>query len=152
MARKLTNAQMNILAERVTDLLEEANEAKMKSTKESAEYVNFDTEYSDEIADVLRKNKIDCDLKKAQKKQIEEDLERIDAESQALVPNTYRYADTGRVLSDYLTRQKDIKYPGMNFNRDKILRKVQADILLSDIDNPEQLVQELVTKLNKPEN
>lgn len=151
--RRLSNAQMNILAERVTDLLEEAGKESRAQILESDEYRNFEKTYSDET---LKDLKILAEQEKKfidQKEAAEQELERVrratkDCLTQAgKQVETYRTYYPGREVTNYLENKKNEKFSASMFNRDKILRKVQADILLSDVDNPEELVRSLVDKL-----
>lgn len=153
---KLTNTQMNILAERVTDLLEEANKVANKEILESEEYIHFKDLYSDEVVTTLQEFDTTLNSLEATQEQIKDQIDDIKKKAFAinkfynlghnswtskLEPNT--------VLEGYLEKRKLEKYPGVEFNRDKTLRRAQADILLSNLGDvtAEELVNQLVNKL-----
>lgn len=156
MARKLTNLQMNILAERVTDLLEEANRQKVIELSKSKEYTDFEANYTDETV----KNLKDLSIEYAK---INKDIETLNRQKEYIhdTIRTCYYNRTGSEfarwavrppeteLKEYLADKKAEVYPDVSFNRDKTLRKIQADILLSDVDNPEELVGALVNKFKE---
>lgn len=156
MARKLTNLQMNILAERVTDLLEEANRQKVIELSKSKEYTDFEVTYVDDVVKELR----GLDMTYANLKR---EIEALEARKESIKEKVREYFKkrTGNELArwnsrtpieelkDYLADKKAEVYPDSSFNRDKTLRKVQADILLSDVDNPEELVTALVNKFKE---
>lgn len=154
---RLTNRQMDVLAERVTDLLEEAHKANTEGVINSDAYKNFETTYSDSTAIDLRK-------KVAELKELEPKLENLQAQQSRIrrEANTIgrelhmvgmweNYTDPSSLLERYLEKKKGEVFPDAAFNREKTLRRVSADILLSDVENPEQLVKSLVEKLKQDE-
>lgn len=158
---RLTNRQMDVLAERVTDLLEEANREANKSIIVSPEYVNFETEYSkDPMAKDADGLVLSLRQDAAAIAAIKKDIAELESKSMSIKQaaaakgkelgyySTWTsYADPEEVLKKYLKAKKEEKFPNVAFDREKTLRRVQADILLSDVDNPEALVKSLVEKL-----
>lgn len=147
MAQRLTNRQMDVLAERVTDLLQEAHKAKYEQIKNSEEYKNYSDAVVKEVQD-LHKEIIKIEEEKEKLAKVISDLRT--KQENLLYPEgrkIYYYFDVHKELANYIEMKKEEKYPELAFNRNKILRKVQADILLSEISNPEQLVSSLVEKL-----
>ena len=147
MAQKLTNRQMDVLAGRVTDLLQEAHKAKYEQIKNSEEYKNYSDAVVKEVQD-LHKEIIKIEEEKEKLAKVISDLRT--KQENLLYPEgrkIYYYFDVHKELANYIEMKKEEKYPELAFNRNKILRKVQADILLSEISNPEQLVSSLVEKL-----
>lgn len=150
---------MEVLAARVTDLLQEAHDAKVKEIVESPEYINFEKEYKDETADELR---VLSDLIEEADKKIEayqRDISKAKNEAKLIKEkilgyelSTWATGDPAATLKSYLKDKKNAQYPNTNFDRDKTLRRVEADILLSDVANPEELVRSLVEKLKTDAN
>lgn len=147
---------MNILAERVTDLLEEQHRESNKKVLESEEYKNFKEVYIDEISSTLRS--LDNNLVELEDKQdeIKEQIEQIKKRAFTMYKSLGFHTTTWQsrmepeeVLEAYLEKRKNEKYPGAEFNRDKTLRRAQADILLSNLGDvtAEELVNQLVNKL-----
>lgn len=145
---RLTNRQLDALAGRVTDLLEEAHNEQVKHVVESKEYKTFLDTYTDYNIATL--------------KQLHDEFSDLDNEREKLINKIH--VSTNNILGyginasygkqrilDGIQRYKEDrkreKYPNTTFERDKILRKVEADILLSDITNPEELIKSLVEKL-----
>lgn len=145
---RLTNRQLDALAGRVTDLLEEAHNEQVKHVVESKEYKTFLDTYTDHNITTLR--------------QLHDEFSDLENEREKLI--TKIHVSTNNILGyginatygkqrilDGIQRYKEDrkreKYPNTTFERDKILRKVEADILLSDITNPEELIKSLVEKL-----
>lgn len=153
---KLTNRQMEVLAERVTDLLEEANNAKRKEIEQTPEYLEYEIKLMSEpfsLYNLLMKKTMDLqeterklDLLKEQAKEFVE----IHREELSM-PYFTSWRNASEVLTDvaknYLKNSKEKEFPVTSFNREKTLRKVQADILLSDVANPDELVKSIVEKL-----
>ena len=145
---RLTNRQLDALAGRVTDLLEEAHNEQVKHVVESKEYKTFLDTYTDNNIATL--------------KQLHDEFSDLENEREKLI--TKIHVSTNNILGyginatygkqrildgiqRYKEDRKKEKYPNTTFERDKILRKVEADILLSDITNPEELIKSLVEKL-----
>lgn len=156
MARRLTNMQMTVLSERVTDLLEEAHKKQYKGVKESAAYQNFEKEYQDTTAENLAQLNREYIAKQTEIAKLEQEKENLKvASTSAAVSAGYlknwsnQTVNPTEALEWYLRKKKNEVYPDVYFNRDKTLRRVQADILLSDVDNPEELVRSLVEKMKE---
>jgi hypothetical protein len=152
--KKLTNLQMTILSERVTDILQEKFEESKKLLEQSSEYVDFENGFTDSYVETLRK--LDAEYKATK------EAERLAKEAKGAILENVRHlrSDICQIkdpnwktvlpedeLERYLDIKKEAKFGTVVFDREKILRKVQADILLSDVDNPEDLVNTLVEKL-----
>jgi len=153
MAKRLTNAQMDILAERVTDLLEEANNEKQRQLKDNPKYKNY-------LAYIANSDTI---YKEGSR--LRHEAEELDTQQQLLAKRLEVYAEKykdevgstpywgstkdkiQKLLDGYVDRKREEEFPVSVFNRDKILRKVKADILLSDVDNNDELVKTLVAKM-----
>ena len=153
---RLTNRQMEVLSERVTDLLEEQHKIDNKAIKESAEYINFEITYADENIDKLKSILNAYNLAKSKSEEYDEEAKRhkksatkIGVELRIAEENSYYIPEPKLLLEKALKTKKEQKYAGTTFNRDKTLRRVQADILLSDVQNPEELVRSLVEKLKQ---
>lgn len=147
---RLTNRQMDVLAERVTDVLEQEHTKNTEKLRNSEEYTKFTETYKDDIVnaltDLLEKAKEAERLKDV----LEEETNKIRDKVGNFYYNSYRPESSLKDgINSYLEKKRKEKYPEAEFNRDKVLRRVQADILLSDVTNPEELVNSLVEKLKQ---
>lgn len=158
--RKLTNRQMDVLSERVTDLLEAAHVEKHKALVNSDEYKNFSVNYKDEIVErleVLGQQIYDIEDKivelDKQKQAIKQEVAKIHQAIHNLSTpvQTWNVPSINDIKRNYVSNMKSKRFAEIEFDRDKVLRRVQADILLSDVENPEELVRELVNKLKTNE-
>lgn len=145
---RLTNRQMDVLAERVTDVLEQEHIKNTEKLRNSEEYTKFTETYKDDVVkaltDLLEKAKEVERLKDI----LEEETNKIRDKVGNFYYNSYRPEGSLREgITQYLKEKRREQYPEAEFNRDKVLRRVQADILLSDVTNPEELVRSLVEKL-----
>jgi len=155
---KLTNAQMDILGERATDILQEKHKEKYDAVLNSSEFKEFeDTYYDDVIQELVRLSGHINDIKAKEK-----DLEALQESYKQMTRNlstalniknisSYYYepreiAEPDKLKEKYLELKKKEKFSYADFDYAKTLRKVKADILLSSIGDPAQLVNELVTK------
>lgn len=153
---KLTNRQMDVLAERVTDLLEEANIAKRKEIEQTKEYLEYearlmnkpDSLYNQLIRKVVEIQEVETKLE-VLKEQTKAFIEQHKEEFGTPYFTSWRNASESLkdIAKNYLVKSKEKAYPETGFDRDKTLRKVQADILLSDVANPDELVRSIVEKL-----
>lgn len=134
---------MDILAERVTDLLEETHREHNKTLKASPEYVDFDSTLSNDPVYIQLK---EFEEKFRKFEDLKLDLEQF-ATHQGLSFNKWESKPATALRESYAQKKKREKFPHANFERDKTLRRVQSDILLSDVTNPEELIQSLVEKL-----
>lgn len=153
---RLTNRQMEVLAARVTDLLQEAHDEQVKEVVESPEYINFEKTYSDDIVDHLRPiikemGKVEEEISTLRNKLglLREEGNQIEEKILGYTLPGWRSSNPENTLSNYLAKQKNEVFKGTKFDREKTLRRVEADILLSDVANPEELVKSLVEKLKK---
>lgn len=147
---------MNILAERVTDLLQEGHEAKYKEIKESPEYAKFEQLYD---SSELKEMRAAVDSYKSLKSQqavlegkmsvIRDGINKRYREENPTTTNHWTTIDPDNYLKVYLDKIKREQYPEVEFNREKTLRRVQADILLSDHGSADELVKSLVEKLKQ---
>lgn len=151
---RLTNRQMEVLAERVTDLLEEQHKIENAALKASTEYIDFDRIYTDNDVEKLKEYTNAYRLAKDAAAEMEETATKyrklaakVGTDLKIIDESNYYFPEPKVVLEKLLREKKDAKYKGAQFNRDKTLRRVQADILLSDVQNPEELVRSLVEKL-----
>lgn len=148
---------MDVLSERVTDLLEEAYKASSNNVTTTPEYINFDSTFEDDITKKLRTKAAqytEAQAKVEYNQNLTANLRKDAAEIAKQVGQIPKDASSGwyslypnDVLRRYIQEQKEKQFPNAEFNREKTLRRVQADILLSDVENPEQLVKSLVEKL-----
>lgn len=148
--RKLTNAQMDILAERVVDLIEEAGKLERDKIIKSKEYIEWENNFKDPNLDFIKANldKIAEYNKQINKltglnRDAKDAITRIADEAKL----NYNYYNLEEVPSRFIAKKKAEAFGSTIFERDKMLRKVKADILLSDVDNPDELVKSLVEKL-----
>lgn len=146
---KLTNRQMEILAERVVDILEEQHKEKASKIRSTEEYLNFEQSYYDDnIQRIAIFEKNIEDFVKLKKKLIAEadELNKL-----PIYVNTYNLDQNKdrELIKEYVQGMKDKTFEVEPFDRYKMLRKIQADILLSDVGNPEELVNSMVNKFNK---
>lgn len=155
MAKRLTNLQMTVLSERVTDLLEEAAQAKNQSILESDEYRHFTKTYTDPYVEALkplaeRYNSAEKKIEqlRAEKDMIEAQAKKLKSEHLKVDEPHWRTVYPNSELEKYLQNKKEEKFSEILFDRAKTLRRVQADILLSDVENPDELVKSLVSKLS----
>ncbi len=145
---KLTNKMMEVLSERAVDILEEKHKASQKNIIDSEEYANFVNNYdlsSDETAQKINEFSKKCAEFEALGEALKEEAKKLAKELDIHV-NTYHIeADSNKkLLKTYLKNERDKKYQTKYFNREKMLRQIQADILLSEVGNPEQLVNQVV--------
>jgi len=54
--------------------------------------------------------------------------------------------DASEFIQKYIAKQKEEKFASQIFDREKMLRRVQTDMLLSDTGNTEELIRSLVAK------
>lgn len=153
---RLTNRQLDALAARVTDLLQEAHDEQVKEVVESSKYINFENTYADEYVDKLRP--LVKEITEAEQKVIilrnrinfiREEGKSIEEKILGYTLPTWNTPEPKNTLNNYLQNRKNELFKGTKFDRDKTLRRVEADILLSDVANPEELVKSLVAKLGK---
>lgn len=143
--KKLTNKQMEVLSERVTDLLQENHEKEIQTVTNSEEFRNFETEYSDKVVEKLNRIQSTLEAIKKEKQALAQEVDTIARDND--IWHRWQSNDPEILRSKYIDKKKEEKFGNTHFDREKILRKVQADILLSDIENPEELVASLVDKL-----
>lgn len=153
---RLTNRQMEVLAARVTDLLQEAHDEQVKEVVESKEYLKFEETFEDEHATKLRNLAKNFKIADKAMDDARDSMNMIRAEAKTIQEKivgytlpTWSSTDPETALKSYLETKKNETFKGTKFDRDKTLRRVEADILLSDVANPEELVKSLVEKLKK---
>lgn len=150
MARKLTNTQMEILAERAADLIEIEYTERNKDIINSEDYLNFDNTYVDDIVMALDTYGTDLRIIQAKKDELEAKEKVVYEEvKDFLIKNKLGHSgwwknDPTDALKKYLERKKEEVFPGTKFERDKVLRKLKADILLSNLDDTNELVLSIV--------
>lgn len=140
---------MIVLSERVTDLLEETHKAANRELVASEEYRNFEKTYSDDVVTRLQAYYKEYLELETRKEQLEYQLNNF-GQLYDIPLGGIRYGGASsirRQMDYYIERKKEEAFPTARFDRDKTLRRVQADILLSDVDNPDELVKSLVEKL-----
>lgn len=154
--RRLTNTQMEVLAQATVDKLEEMHIAKTKDIIESEEYKNFDKTYSDETLKKLHDTYILLQELQDQIHSLENQLDTIVAQAAKEHPN---YVDNRswknkvsiltEAIEKYQREKKNEVYPNIKFEKEKLLTKIKAEILLSSIADPNELIKELTTKFEK---
>lgn len=147
---RLTNRQMEVLSERVTDLLQEAHENQFGVIEKTPEYINFEKTYTDENLELLRPLKERAELIAEMESKLEFDVTKfLDSHTDTFYSSAWGSAASKveKAWKGYLQKAKDATFEIKRFDRDKTLRRVQADILLSDVSNPDELVKSLVEKL-----
>lgn len=153
---KLTNRQMDILAERVTDLLQDRSLAKNIDILNTPEYKNFDETFTDDLLAMILV--FDRELKNLEeiKDRTVKQIEGIRANMINLMkkkgfefPTWKSGLNPDEAKSLYLAHMKKKHYEEIEFDYAKTLRKVTADILLADTGNAEELVNSLVSKYEK---
>lgn len=141
---KLTNRQLDVLAARVVDLLEEQHKIESDKIKETDEYKKFKMQYTDDSTELLTSIQVKALRIKSLKQELDADIKKL---SNDVFVNKWAPENNTEVLEDYLERRRNEAFPTARFDRDKTLRRVEADIILSDVSNPEELIKSLVTKL-----
>lgn len=146
---KLTNRQLDVLAARVVDLLEEQHKIEADKIRESEEYKNFDKVYTDEYTEELAKIESDVQYFALLKRQVTDRIQKLRDKDVECLPsfNTWTLEQNTELVSNYLTNKKRKVFETSYFNREKTLRRVEADIILGDVSNPEELIKSLVEKL-----
>lgn len=143
---RLTNRQLDILSERIVDRLQEVHEEQSKQIRESDYYVNFDKWIVEEDPKAKRihllLNKYIDTLKESELQA--EELRDLYKES--LGREYSKYRSVVGIFDDYVQYKKDKQFLGTYFNRDKMLRTIQADILLGDSVEAPEIFAELVSK------
>lgn len=141
---------MEVLAERVVDILEEQHKVDSKEITKKEDYINFENEYFDDILADLSNLKKKFEEYRELQTEIENAARTLTTHPDVYINSfalTNGRADTiNDAIKTYLERQKEKKFPTVSFNREKMLRKVQADILLSEVGNPEEIVKQTASK------
>lgn len=145
---------MSLLAERVVDILEQRNKEQYKSIVESEEYIKFEEQYTDEFVEKMRTDLNELARLERLRAHAEEQRDFLRTKLHELgvkntAPNSvnyYRYTDPVVFLDAYLKEKKKSKFEVETFERDKMIRKVQTDMLLADTGNAEALIESLVNK------
>lgn len=154
--RRLTNTQMEVLAQATVDRLEEMHIAKTKDVFESEEYKNFDTTYSDEV--LTKITDAYCILQETQaeidslEKQMSHIIENMAKEYPNYVDNRNwrnKISILQEAIEKYRKEKKRETFTGLDFEKEKLLTKIKAEILLSSIADPNELIKELTTKFEK---
>lgn len=150
---KLSKFELDIVAAAATDALEAAHEAKFEELKKSKIYSEFDSEYRDETSDQLRLNLTKILSLKSKVKELEDAIEKIEAESKnylkeknvydKLPRSTYRHYETKDYLQSYLKMRKLELYPDAEFNRVKVLNDMSMQILTSPLKNPADFLTQI---------
>ena len=141
---KLTNRQLDVLAARVVDLLEEQHKIESDKIKETDEYKRFKMQYTDDTTELLTSIQVKARRLKSLKEEIDTEIKKLSSD---VYVNRWAPENNTEVLEDYLEKRRNEAFPTARFDRDKTLRRVEADIILSDVSNPEELIKSLVTKL-----
>ena len=149
---RLTNRQMEVLAERVVDILEEQHKANNAAAQTSQEYIEFESTFSDPL---VEKFKEDAKIVAHSTQLVEEynrQIRGIETETYEMLPQDARVSNywskrisPEEALASYLRYKKEEKF-GKSFDRDKILRRVSADILLAEAGSADELVKNIVEK------
>ena len=149
---KLTNRQMEVLAERVVDILEEQHKANNAAEQTSQEYIEFESTFSDPL---VEKFKEDAKIVEYNAQLVEEynrQIKLVENEAYEMLPQEARVGnhwskriDPKDALASYLKYKKEQRF-GKSFDRDKILRRVSADILLAEAGSADELVKNIVDK------
>jgi len=150
---KLTNMQMQLLAGRVVDLLEEQHKEANADVTRTLEYINFEKTYDDDILHQMRENdKILKNLQEiidkttAQKDLLRTQIQEVAKEYNIQNTSYWSKMDASEFIQKYIAKQKEEKFASQIFDREKMLRRVQTDMLLSDTGNTEELIRSLVAK------
>jgi hypothetical protein len=141
---KLTNRQLDVLAARVVDLLEEQYKIESDKIKETDEYKRFKMQYTDDTTELLTSIQVKARRLKSLKEEIDTEIKKLSSD---VYVNRWALENNTEVVEDYLEKRRDEAFPTARFDRDKTLRRVEADIILGDVSNPEELIKSLVTKL-----
>lgn len=142
---RLTNKQLEVLAASIVDKLEEDFELKKKNYKESQEY----------------KDKYEKLLKNPQYKKMEQLLNAIEEadklrnekinEAKDLYRKVFDVSYVSYPSKDYLDRFKRqfLNIRNIHFDREKLMNKVMADILLGDSTDAKEIFEKLTEKYDK---
>lgn len=147
--KRLTNRQMEILSEAVVNALQEKHEEATKALREGDEYKNFEKSYTD---DFIVKSKKYLEHIKDLTDELDKAQEAYAQFARTAFPTGYlntRPSGIETLINAYLEKRKRELYPQALFNREKMLTTIQADILLSDVGDPKELVASLVDKFTK---
>jgi hypothetical protein len=159
--KRLTNLQMQVLSKEVTNQLKKAHQEKTADITRSDEYINFDTVYTDDIIETLRTALTTMRQKKAVIDGIDKEIDIIGDEIEEFVKkrgdtpelkkvlSAYSYNAPHRldnILNNYTEYKKNQVFKETVFNEEEMLNTVQANILLSEIGDPKELVYNLVEK------
>ena len=147
---KLTNKMIEVLSERVVDILEEQHNIAAEEIKKSSDYINFNEEYYDDILMELSSFQHEFNEYRRLQSKIEDEAKRLNVNPDVYL-NSYAVSNAREnavtdAIESYLDKQKKKKFPTISFDRDKMLRKIQADILLSEVGNPEEIVKQTTAK------
>lgn len=145
--RKLTNAQITALTNRITDELETIYAAKRVELEASKEFKEFewDTPLGKDIQSYLKHYyEWEAEIEELKKRQ-----EERDEQLKPLIknhPTHHRYNSTTSNCKAIVEYERDLKFKSTKFDRDKVYNKVFSDIILSsgtDFD-PNELVTSLI--------
>jgi hypothetical protein len=162
---KFTNRQLDLLSESIVERLKEEHEAKHAELLESDEYVNFEKNYIEQTP-ALKEAQSKIDQAKALEERIDElktQIKMLETEAGAAlkkggfsVTETASWGGTRYLSPEHALRAatkhaKREKFKESNFDFEKMLRKVQAEILLGDVTDAKQILEQMVQKFS-PEN
>ena len=151
---RLTNKQMELLSERVVDILETRHNELYEDATKSESYVKFEEQFYDDVTSNAREQKELQDNLEKQVEILNERIDKIKRDTHKLAVelnirdenNYYKKMDVAEFIKLYLAKRKKEQFDAKIFQRDKMLRKIQTDLLLSDTGNTEELINSLVAK------
>lgn len=151
---RLTNKQMELLSERVVDILETRHNELHEDATKSESYVKFEEQFYDDVTSNAREQKELQDNLEKQVEILNERIDKIKRDTHKLAVelnirdenNYYKKMDVADFIKLYLAKRKKEQFDAKIFQRDKMLRKIQTDLLLSDTGNTEELINSLVAK------
>lgn len=139
---KLTNLQLDLLSNEIVDNLEKTLKDKVNSIKESDDYVNFE----EKLAEQDQKFKSLYDLYQNYKslrideKIIQEKKDAVNSKLKDLVMNmdpasrnNSKWRTGYQMYELYVDRKRDEVFDLPEYDREKLIRKIQAQILLGDV-------------------
>ncbi len=151
---RLTNKQMELLSERVVDILETRHNELHEDATKSESYVKFEEQFYDDVTSNAREQKELQDNLEKQVEILNERIDKIKRDTHKLAVelnirdenNYYKKMDVADFIKLYMAKRKKEQFDAKIFQRDKMLRKIQTDLLLSDTGNTEELINSLVAK------
>ena len=156
---KLSKNDIDLLANRALDILQASNDERFDTVRKSDDYRLFETAYSDEVVEKLKKLELEEETISEKIKDLEASRTKVRNEVRGLSEDLnfkYRtqwsnqdqvYCRGGEMLEAWLKAKKDAKFPGVAFNKEKLLNKLKTDLLVSSAKNAQEALDEIV-KIN----